>query len=252
MRITLNGPQERINEQALYEAIKYVEDNFLSGLGLHISDPKLYFTVYDEAGNRVYPSIQGMDVSIVHNLYTGEYEADINPKYAVPRECSLPIDNLLSDRKTLPQLEVVDRETAERLKKLRVDANMKVRQLCQKTGISGITICNYENGKTDIPDEDRESIEKAIADFASNPEELDPAEELSRIESVFPRPLSRTEKIRLCECISYGVTDEAIRDALEIGIIVTGRVNTTFVIQLLHHWIGKGLYGGEGVERFKK
>lgn len=124
--------------------------------------------------------------------------------------------------------------------------------LCQRAGIRGITVCKYEKGKVNISDKDREIIEKSIADFAAHPEELDPAEELSRIESIFPRPLSRSEKDRLCECISCGVTDDEILSALEIGIIVIGRVYFSFMVQLLSHWINKELYGGEDVDKYKK
>lgn len=251
MKLTLNGPLESTDKQALYDSIKYIEENLLSPLGLHVRNLQLFFSVCDDSGNRVYPSLQGMDVAFVHNLYTGDYEVDVNPKYSCPIEYALPIDRLLSNRKTLPKLKIVDKAAAETLKKLRVNANMTVRQLCQKTGISGITICDYENGKKDVPDEDRVIIEKAIADFAANPETLDPVEEFSRLESTFPRPLSRMEKAKFCECISFGVTDEAIRNALEIGIKVTGRLNLNFTIRLLHHWVNKGLYGGEEVEEYK-
>lgn len=247
MKVSLKGPNQ-FSSQDIGDTINYIEKNLLSELGLHIGNVTIYISTYDEHGNFVVPGIDQQGIAITHDYYYEDYLVDPNPKESVPDDCFVPIDSILSEHGTLLPAEspIADITRAHAINGIRVTAGMTVRQLEQLSGINGQIICEYERGVREIPSEDITAIKNVIHDFVEGHYQLPSLDsELAKIETLYRRPLTVSEKQRMIEIIKIGMTDEAIQAAIEKTHTRRGRISVMNAYKVLLNWAIEGLYGGD-------
>lgn len=248
MKVSLKGPQNQLSSQNICDTVNYIEKNLLSELGLHIGNVTIYFSTYDEHGNYVVPGIDQQGIAITHDYYYGEYLVDANPKESVPDYCFVPIDSILSEQGTLlpAESQIADVTRARAIKGIRETARMTVRQLEQLSGINGQIICEYERGVREIPSEDITAIKNVIHDFAEGHYQLPSIDsELAKIEMLYRRPLTVSEKQRMIEIIKIGMTDKAIQAAIEKTHTRHSKISVMNAYRQLMNWAIEGLYGGD-------